>query len=261
MYAAERQQRISEVLLAEGRVSVSELSDRLRVTSETVRRDLDALEAAGSLRRVHGGAVAADRAATVERPLDVRETEHLPQKRAAADAAMRCIPNDASYSLLLDAGSTTAIVAERLAGLPARSVDGLTVICNSFQIIRRLAINPAINIVSLGGRLRGVTGAAVGPVTLDQLAGLRPDVAMVGTNGVSAGFGCSTPDPDEAAVKRAMVRGAGRRVVVADSSKFDASTLVRFAALDELDVLATDAAPAVELARALDDADVEVMTA
>src|SRR5690606_7309147 len=122
-------------------------------------------------------------------------------------------------------------------------VEGLTVICNSFQVIRRLAANPSIGIVALGGRLRSVTGAAVGPMTLEHLGSLRPDIAIVGTNGISADFGCSTPDPDEAAVKRAMVQGAARRIVAADSSKFDERSFVRFAALDELDALATDTPP------------------
>ncbi|GGA69232.1 D-beta-D-heptose 1-phosphate adenosyltransferase [Pseudoclavibacter endophyticus] len=260
MYAPERQRLIAEVVANHGRASVADLAERLGVTPETVRRDLDALETTGALRRVHGGAVAADRDATTERPLGEREGEHLRQKRAAADAAMRFIPSNARCSVLLDAGSTTAVIAERLAAMPARSVEGLTVICNSFQIIRRLAAHPSIGIVTLGGRLRSVTGAAVGPITLDQLGALRPDVAIVGTNGISADFGCSTPDPDEAAVKRAMVRSAARRIIAADSSKFDETSFVRFASLDDLDAVATDEAPTGDLAAALAVAGVEVVT-
>ena len=93
------------------------------------------------------------------------------------------------------------------------------------------------------------------------LEGLRPDVAFVGTNGVSAGFGLSTPDPDEAAVKRAIVRSARRVVVVADSDKLGRELLVSFAPLTQVDVLVTDAAPDAPLATALADADVEVWLA
>ncbi|MGO2112814.1 MAG: DeoR/GlpR family DNA-binding transcription regulator [Pseudoclavibacter sp.] len=261
MYATERHRVIADLVANSGRASVADLADRLGVTYETVRRDLDALESTGALRRVHGGAIASDRDTMAERPFDERETEHLPLKRAAADAAIRFVPSDARCSVLLDAGSTAAVIAERLAGLPTRSVERLTVICNSFQVVRRLAVNPAINIVILGGRLRGITGAAVGPMTLDQLSTLRPDVAIVGANGISAEFGCSTPDPDEAAVKRAMIAGASRRIIAADSTKFGEATFVRFAALDDLDALATEAAPTGDLAAALEAADVEVVTA
>ena len=86
-------------------------------------------------------------------------------------------------------------------------------------------------------------------------------MAFVGTNGVSAGFGLSTPDPDEAAVKRAIVRSARRVVVVADADKLGRELLVSFADLADIDVLVTDAAPDDELAAALADADVEVWLA
>lgn len=260
MYAAERQQRIADLIAADGRASVADLAANFGVTSETVRRDLDTLEGLNALRRVHGGAVAPDHDATFERTFAQREAEHLPAKRAAADAAMRFIPRDTRCSILLDAGSTTALVAERLAGLPARTVEELTVVCNSLELVQRLAANPAITIVMLGGRFRSITGAVVGPVTVDQLASLRPDVAFLGTNGLSASFGCSTPDPDEAAVKRAMVRGSRRRILVTDDAKFEEETLVRFAAIDELDAVATNRVPVGDLAAALADADVEVAT-
>ena len=87
------------------------------------------------------------------------------------------------------------------------------------------------------------------------------DVAFIGTNGISASFGLSTPDPDEAAVKSAIVRAARRVVVVADAEKLGRELLVSFAPLDAIDVLVTDAAPDAELTAALSDAEVEVWLA
>jgi len=90
---------------------------------------------------------------------------------------------------------------------------------------------------------------------------LRPDIAFLGTNGISASFGLSTPDPDEAAVKSAIVRAARRVVVVADADKLGNELLVSFAPLEAIDVLVTDAAPDPVLAAALSDAQVEVWLA
>jgi DeoR family fructose operon transcriptional repressor len=90
---------------------------------------------------------------------------------------------------------------------------------------------------------------------------LRPDIAFIGTNGIHAAFGLSTPDPEEAAVKAAFVQSARRIVVLADASKLDAETLVQFASLKDLDTLITDTKPSQDLADALADAGVEVVVA
>ncbi len=113
----------------------------------------------------------------------------------------------------------------------------------------------------IGGRVRTATAAAVGADTVRAIERLRPDIAFLGTNGISAAFGLSTPDPDEAAVKSAIVRAARRVVVVADAEKLGRELLVSFAPLDAIDVLVTDAAPDAELAAALSDAEVEVWLA
>ncbi len=99
------------------------------------------------------------------------------------------------------------------------------------------------------------------PPLIAQLAEIRPDIAFIGTNGVSGDFGLSTPDELEAQVKQAMVGRARLAVVLVDSSKHDDEALQRFAALDEVDVLITDAPPGPALAVALDEAEVEVRVA
>ena len=92
----------------------------------------------------------------------------------------------------------------------------------------------------LGGRVRGLTQATVGGETVEALGRLHCDVVFLGTNGLTPTHGLSTPDPDEAAVKRAMVRSARRKVVLADSSKVGATLLISFASLSDIDVLVTD---------------------
>lgn len=262
MYATERHESIAEALRSAGRVSVSDLALRLDVTAETVRRDLDALEQAGLLQRVHGGAVAAGRSSVSELSLSERETRHSPEKTSVAQAAAHLVPPTFTGSIALDAGTTTAAVAAELAGWrPSEPGRVLTVVTNAVPIAALLQHSPHVDLHLLGGRVRGVTSAAVGTSTVEQLGGLRPDIAFVGTNGISAGFGLSTPDELEGAVKAALVRAARRSVVVVDGAKHGEEALVRFARLAELDTVVTDVAPPADLAEALEADGVEVLVA
>ncbi|MFD4957255.1 DeoR/GlpR family DNA-binding transcription regulator [Microbacterium sp. NPDC058389] len=256
MYATERHEQIELLLAAQGRVSVVELADRFDVTTETVRRDLDHLESVGALRRVHGGAVGRERASTREPSLAERLEHHGGAKAAIGARALDVLGDDFSGSLFLDAGTTTAAVAAALA--PRLAAERIEVVTHSLTLGHALAAVPGASLSLIGGRVRGLTAAAVGADTVRAIGALRPDVAFVGTNGLSAAFGLSTPDPDEAAVKRAIVASARRVVVVADADKFGLELLVGFAPLEAIDVLVTDTAPDAELASALADADVEV---
>jgi len=260
---------------------VTLLAERFRITTETVRRDLATLETAGTVRRVHGGAVAADRFSTSEESIVERTIQRPDQKLRIAQAAMALIPQATSGSILLDAGSTTEALADLLsrraavvpagpagAGTPgAAATDAspaaseLVVITHAVPIAARLASATGIALQLLGGRVRGLTQAAVGQATVEAAQRMRPDIAFIGTNGIHATFGLSTPDPEEAAVKAAFVHSARRIVVLADSSKLDAETLVQFAFLKDLDTLITDSEPGPELSAALTDAGVDVVIA
>ena len=267
MFAEERQQLIVGLITASGRASVTDLAERFSITTETVRRDLAALEAAGSVRRVHGGAVSPDRFSTNEESILVRTDRRQPEKIRIAEAALALIPQDGTGSILIDAGSTTESLAELLAArtAAATSISGpaaeLVVITHSLPIAARLSAEPGIALHLLGGKVRGLTQAAVGQSTVEAARRIRPDIAFIGTNGIHAAFGLSTPDPEEAAVKAAFVQSARRIVVLADASKLDAETLVQFASLKDLDTLITDTKPSRDLADALADAGVEVVVA
>lgn len=259
MYATERHEQIELLLAAQGRVSVVDLAGRFDVTTETVRRDLDHLESIGALRRVHGGAVGRERASTREPSLAEREQRQGSAKAAIGWRALDALGSDFSGSIFFDAGTTTGAVAAALA--PRLAGAHIEVVTHALTLGNALAAVPGASLSLIGGRVRGLTAAAVGADTVAAIGLLRPDVAFIGTNGVAAGFGLSTPDPDEAAVKRAIVRAAQRVVVVADADKLGAELLVGFAPLSDIDVLVTDAAPDGELASALAEAEVEVWLA
>ena len=264
MFAEERQRLVAARVAEAGRVSVTELAERFAVTTETVRRDLASLEQAGILRRVHGGAVPADSVSTTETNLSERLVQHLLQKQLIAEAAAALIESSRPGSILLDAGSSTeALVDVLLAKTNGRRNNGAeqVVITNALPLADKLAGSSVHAVHLLGGRIRGLTRAAVGQETVDAVERLRPDLAVIGTNGVHEAFGLSTPDSEEAAVKEAFVRAARRVVVLADGSKLGVETLVQFARLDQLDALVTDADPSPELAAALEKAGVEVVKA
>lgn len=255
MYAEERQQAIAQLVIERGRVSVNEIAAQFDVTTETVRRDLSAVERIGLVRRVHGGAVPASALAAIEAGLLERDQANTDAKDRIAEAALDLLP-PADGTVLLDAGSTTG----RLARLLPRDLR-LTVVTHAVPVAARLAGGPNVDLHLLPGRVRSTTQAAVGADTVIALERIRADVAFVGTNGLSVGHGLSTPDRDEASTKRAMVAAARRVVCLADSSKVGTESPIRFAELAEVDVVVTDAGIAAADRRDLERAGVQVVVA
>ena len=241
MFAEERQQLIVELVAASGRASVTDLAERFSITTETVRRDLAALEAAGSVRRVHGGAVSPERISTTEESILERTVQRPSEKTRIAAAALALIPEDRSGSILIDAGSTTEALAGMLAARSAAGTTGagsngadaeLVVITHALPIAARLSGETGIALHLLGGKVRGLTQAAVGQSTVEAAGRIRPDIAFIGTNGISAAFGLSTPDPEEAAApahapvrsgRTARHRGAGRTQVLGSRKRWSSS--------------------------------------
>lgn len=251
MYAHDRHEQIVELARSDGRVDVTTLAARFDVTSETIRRDLTALERRGVIRRVHGGAIPIERLG-FEPPLATRDTVMTTEKDRIAKAALDELPDEGA--ILIDAGSTTSRFADILP-----TDRELTVVTHALNIAVTLARRPNLNVLTLGGRVRSRTLAAVDVWAVNALADIFVDVAFMGTNGVSVERGLTTPDPTEAAVKRAMCAAARRVVLLADHTKVGNDHLVRFAAIDEVDTLVTDGGLDVELAADLEAADLRVI--
>jgi DeoR family fructose operon transcriptional repressor len=253
LYAAERQQRILLEARERGRVEVAALADLLEVTSETVRRDLTALERHGLLRRVHGGAIAIDRLG-FEPGLATRDAVLTTEKERIAKAAVELVPGEGS--ILLDSGTTTARLAE---ALPIERE--LTVVTNSLPIAMKLSSRPNVTILFLGGRVRGRTLAAVDAWAMRALAETFVDVAFIGTNGFSVERGLTTPDTTEAAVKTSMLRSARRTIVLADHTKFGNDALIKFGSLEDAELLITDTGLDPSLVPTLENTGIRVVRA
>ncbi|MET9854459.1 DeoR/GlpR family DNA-binding transcription regulator [Streptomyces sp. NPDC006450] len=232
MYGPERQQEILRLAREAGRVDVLSLADRFQVTAETVRRDLKALDRAGLVRRVHGGAIPAGRL-DFEPDLTEREATAADEKDRIAAAALAELPDGGS--IVLDAGSTVARLA---AAIPVDTA--LTVVTHALPVAARLADHAGIDLHFVGGRVRHRTRAAVDAWALRAYAEIRADVLFLATNGFTAEGGLTTPDLAEAAVKRAAVAAARRVVLLADSAKAGREHLARFGSFADVDLLITD---------------------
>ncbi|WP_300080014.1 DeoR/GlpR family DNA-binding transcription regulator [Propioniciclava sp.] len=252
MYAEERQHAIVTRARDLGRVSVAELAGRFAVTPETIRRDLDTLAERGLLSRVHGGAVPADKLRLAEAPVDTRDISHPEEKLAIARRAVDLLPHREGLTLLLDGGTTTARACALLPSWISM------VVTNSVPSAAALSARGDVDVLFIGGQVRGITQATVGADALSVLQRLRVDVAFLGSNGFSTAHGFSTPDPAEAAIKTAMIACAREAYVLADSSKHGVDHLVQFAGLGDVELLITDRGLSASALSELTDADLRV---
>ncbi|MGW3012299.1 DeoR/GlpR family DNA-binding transcription regulator [Streptomyces sp. NPDC001219] len=263
MYAPERQQEILRLARESGRVDVLSLADEFQVTAETVRRDLKALDRAGLVRRVHGGAIPAGRL-DFEPDLAERDAVAADEKQRIARAALAELPggeggtgsSGRSGSVILDAGTTAARLA---AEIPLEAE--LTVVTHGLPVAARLADHPGLTLHLVGGRIRHRTRAAVDDWALRAYREINADVLFLATNGFSVDGGLTTPDLAEAAVKRTLIAAARRVVLLADSAKYGQQHFARFGELSDVDVLITDTGLSPDDALAIERAGTEVVRA
>jgi DeoR family glycerol-3-phosphate regulon repressor len=241
-----RQLRILERLARDGQLSVEPLAVDFEVTPQTIRRDLGVLCDLGLARRRHGG---------IERPLGGHNLGHTqrsmlarPAKQAMAAQVVAEIPDGAS--LALGIGTSVVAVAEALI---ARR--GLRVITNNLQVAQALSSHPDVSVQLAEGQLRPRDLDVVGSATVAFFTRHQVDIAVLGCGGLDA-EGLLDFDPEEAAVSRALLRHARRRILVTDASKWGRAAMCRIGPLTDIDLLITDSPPhASEHQMALTDAE------
>ncbi|PZX12885.1 DeoR family transcriptional regulator [Palleronia aestuarii] len=248
-----RKDRIAQLIRDNGFMSSADLADQFEVSEMTIRRDLAELEVQGGITRTHGGAVATHGAEP--RPVDEpyfseRQKSNAEAKRRIAQLAATLV--QPGQITALDVGTTTY----ELGKLLAADAQNL-VFTNNLRIA---LLDTRAEIYLLGGRLRAHEKSIVGPIAIEQARKLWFDIAFLGVSSLSSNglFDYSIEDTE---IKRAYIGRATRRVVLADSSKFDEMALVQVGALDEVDILVTDRKPTGGLAADLATAKVQVMVA
>ena len=248
--APKRLDRLRRIVRQTRVVRVEELTSRLRVSTATVRRDLDRLERLGEIRRVHGGAVGIE--SRLEEPLfDDKTAIAAPEKRRIAQAALHYI--EAEHTIYLDGGSTVLELARLL-----RDRSNLTVVTNSLRAALELA-GRGPRLILVGGELRRLSQTLVGPLTRLILENLNVDIAFMGTIGLARAEGLTTTDPAEAFTKELVMGHARRVILLADSGKAGKVSFARAGGLSRIDVWITDRRVGRDFSEALQQENVEVV--
>lgn len=232
MLAIERQRRILETAKRERTVRTQELSAILKVTEETVRRDLDALSRQGLLRRTHGGA------ADVSIMLDElsqsdRETRQAGEKTLIAKLAAKHIKDH--ETIMLDASSTALELARHLP-----SGKSIRVVTYAHSIVEKLAIRSDIELVLLGGTYEAKGRRFRGMLTEMGIRALRIDRFFFSGGGYHETRGIGEPSGEEARLKASIIAHADWKCAMMDHTKLGRMTDHFFAKPSEIDLFITD---------------------
>ena len=254
-----QQVRLNAILTSlqqSGSVSVEGLSKELDVSLVTIRRDLDALEGQGLLRRTHGGAVSIEpffyEPFRNDRSFQAQVERFADEKRRIGRAAAALIK--AGEIIALTPGTTTT---EVIRGLPLN--HHITVVTSTVNVAMELSKRKDLDIFVTGGHLRGEWFSLVGPTAAQSLSHLLISTLFVGADGIDAKHGASCFSPDEAQLNSTMVKHAQRKIAVVDHSKFGVVAGWRICPTSDLDILITDSGATDEMVEPFEKAQVQVM--
>lgn len=226
MLTPERHRRILELLKNKNYISIHELVDTTGSSESTIRRDLSQLEDESRLVRVHGGAQA-KHSKSEETTIMERQTAHLKEKEAIAIyAAEKVKPGECIF---LDAGTTTSLM------IPYLRKD-IIVVTNGISLISS-CMERRMETYVIGGKIKEKTNALIGKGAVDSLQAYRFDKAFIGMNGIHIQFGLTTPDPEEALIKRSAIALATESFVLADQTKFGQVTFSSVENFDAVTIL------------------------
>ena len=228
----ERRAQIRQRVIDEGFVRIEDLAETYGISIMTIHRDLDALQTEGWLRKVRGGATARP-SAQYHGDVRHRMEAMADVKRTLARAALDLV--EPGQSVMVDESTTGLAVAELL---PTKSP--LTVITNFLAIVKRLAGEPGVDLIALGGAYYPAYDAFLGMRTNEAIRSLRADILFMSTTAVTDGY-CYHQSQETVAVKRALMESAARRVLLIDHTKFSKNGLYQLAPLTAFDLVIVDA--------------------
>lgn len=232
MLAAQRREKIIEMLREDGHVKVVELRSLFDVSEVTIRQDLDSLEKDGVLKRVYGGAVLTDAGSNV-RGLTLLNNNNMVAKQAIAREAVKLIHD--GDTIILDSGSTTTEIAKLITGF-----KNLTVLTNALNIAMILGTQSEIELAVTGGEFKSPTLSLTGQKAADFFNGLHADKLFLATAGINIHSGLTYPSMSDLVVKRAMIDVSDTVYLVADSTKIGKSSFATLGPLSMADTIITD---------------------
>jgi len=229
---AQRRAMILERLRVLGSVSIAELSDYLRVSASTVRRDLDDLMEEGALERSHGGAVNPRRLLSTFEPANAATTATAQKMAIGMEAARRVTPGS---SVILDAGSTVDAAARAVSALAVP----LTVVTNSLSAAEICGASSMLRVIVVGGALRPKSGTLWGEPGQSFLCSLQADLCFLGAHAITEDI-VTESSIEGADIKRSLMRAARHTILLADSSKFQPRSFCKVCDFHDLAELITD---------------------
>jgi DeoR family transcriptional regulator of aga operon len=250
MLAYERQLHVIQYIQQHLSVSVKELSNQFKVSSMTIRRDLDSLENRGLVVRVHGGVIMPKVPTSLRE--EVRATMNMVQKANIAEVAARMVKD--GQTIFIDAGTTTVELVNHL-----KDRRELTVVTNSVKVLYLLAGSPAINLIGLGGAVYGGAWSFIGPLTDRAIRHFHSDLAFLGITSISLEHGLTEVNYFEGDIKSLIIKQSQRVILLADSSKFEKVSPHGVAPLTDIDVIITDDLLPEELTAAYRNTGVELI--
>ncbi len=223
---------ILKLLDESGQVNVKELSEQFGVSEVTIRNDLSQLELKNLLIRARGGAIKVDKV-NFDLQISGKSVKNVREKGAIGRKAAKLI--EEGDTIVLDSGTTTIEIIPYL-----RKFKNLTVITNGLNIAVALVEAENVKVIVPGGTLRKRNLSLVGSLAKDSFGQFFFDKLFLGADGIDINLGLSTPDLEEAALNRTMLKMAKKVIVVADSSKFRKRSMAVIAKINLIDVLVTD---------------------
>lgn len=250
MLVAERQQKIVDLVNQHNSVRVSELSRLFSVTEETIRRDLERLEAEKKLVRSHGGAINISDSSSLEIPYFEREIINVEEKKEIALEAI--IHIEKGDKIILDASSTAWYMAKKLPNIP------LTVMTNSLKVAMELSRKSEITVISTGGVLLSKSLSYVGTLAETSFDSYHLNKAFISCKGWHFEKGLTESDERQARVKKKMIESVDKVYMMLDHSKFNKLAFSKICDIEEVDYVLTDGQTEVRTMRRLSDQGIEV---
>jgi DeoR/GlpR family transcriptional regulator of sugar metabolism len=247
MGAQSRRDLIETLVVSHGEIDFASLATEFGVSEMTIRRDVEALESKGVLRRVVGGAIALLGKSSEPSFKDRSTAATLAKLRIAESTVELLQPRE---TVIIDSGSTALEVARAIKG---RGL-GLTVITPSIQVSIELADEDSTTVILTGGLVRPGELSLIGVEAQQSFARYNCDTFIMGVAGFDAVRGVTDYHRDESEVKHAALKVSDRVIVVADTSKLGRVQLVNIAETEKINVLVTDASedhPTVAATKAL----------
>ncbi len=204
---------------------VEALAKQLGCAQITIRRDILALDLAGRIKKVHGGAKSIRFHDVMDESVEQRQQDHLLEKQMIAKKAATYLKG--SHRIYLDAGSSIDCLIDYLEGLD------IHVYTHGIHHIPKL-LKHGISFSLIGGQVKPQTQVCVGEVAMMQIQMLHFDIAFMGANAYDDSFGFSTPDMSEALIKKTIIKQADRVFVLMDTSKQHKKSHVQFANMEQV---------------------------